>query len=76
MPPDLSPTVIDGELAERRGQILIRFLSLEYWITLLLATLLQADHGPTFCAPVVQKKNPTISNPTSRLRPVGHIPST
>jgi hypothetical protein len=45
--PDLSPTLIAPELAERLGQIVIRFASLEYWITLLLATLLQADHGGT-----------------------------
>jgi hypothetical protein len=43
--PDLSPTIIDPVLTERLGQIVVRFSSIEYWITLLLATLLQADHG-------------------------------
>jgi hypothetical protein len=43
--PDLKPTIVDPALTERLGQIVIRFSSLEYWITLLLATFLQADHG-------------------------------
>jgi hypothetical protein len=43
--PDLSPTQIDPALNDRLGQIVMRFSSLEYWVTALLATLLQADHG-------------------------------
>jgi|ERR1700730_14567551 len=43
--PDLSPTVIDPELTQRLGQIVIRWTSLEGWISALLAHMVQADPG-------------------------------
>ena len=43
--PDLSPTVVDSELRDRLGQIVIRWASAEVWISALLATLAKADHG-------------------------------
>jgi hypothetical protein len=47
--PDLAPaTPLHGELANRLGQIVVRWSSLEYFISLLLATLLKADHGAMF----------------------------
>jgi hypothetical protein len=43
--PDLSPTVVDSELRERLGQIVIRWASAEVWISALLATIAKADPG-------------------------------
>jgi hypothetical protein len=43
--PDLAPQTVDPELTEAVGRVVIRWSSLEYWISLLLATLLKADHG-------------------------------
>ncbi len=42
---DLSPTVIDSELTERLGQIVIRWSGLEAWLSHLLAHLVNADQG-------------------------------
>jgi hypothetical protein len=36
---------LDSELAAALGQIVYRWSALEYWISLLLTTLLKADHG-------------------------------
>jgi hypothetical protein len=62
--PDLSPTMIEPALAERLGQIVIRFCSLEYWISLLLAILLQADHGGT----MLITTNVSVSQQTKWIR--------
>jgi hypothetical protein len=43
--PDLTPTVIDPELRERLGQIVIRWASADAWISALLATIAHADPG-------------------------------
>jgi hypothetical protein len=44
--PDFGPVgPLDPELAQRIGQIVYRWSSLEYLISMLLATLLKADHG-------------------------------
>jgi len=44
--PNLAPAEpLDFELASRLGRIEVRWASLEYWISLLLSTLLKADHG-------------------------------
>lgn len=42
---DLTPTNIDPELTSRLGQIVIRWTSLEGWISALLAHMVQADPG-------------------------------
>lgn len=62
--PDLAPTVIDTELTERLGQIVVRWSSLEYWISLLLATMLKADHGGM----MVVTNNVAISVQTKWIR--------
>jgi hypothetical protein len=43
--PDLTPTIIDPELRERLGQIVIRWASADSWISALLATIAHADPG-------------------------------
>lgn len=43
--PDLAPLVLDSALTDRLGQVVVRWSSVEYWISLLLATFLKADHG-------------------------------
>jgi hypothetical protein len=44
--PDFGPVgPLDPDLARRIGQIVYRWSSLEYLISMLLATLLKADHG-------------------------------
>ena len=43
--PDFAPPVIGRELTERLGQIVISWSTLEYWISALLAHMLQADLG-------------------------------
>jgi hypothetical protein len=44
--PELPPAEpLDSDLAAALGQIVYRWSALEYWISLLLTTLLKADHG-------------------------------
>ena len=42
---DLTPTKVDPELTSRLGQIVIRWSSVDAWISALLATLVNGDHG-------------------------------
>jgi hypothetical protein len=47
--PDLAPAdSLDFEIASRLGQIVVRWASLEYWISLLLSTLLKAETDAGF----------------------------
>jgi hypothetical protein len=43
--PDLSPAVVDSELTQRLGQIVIRWATLENMMSLLIATLVAGDPG-------------------------------
>ncbi len=43
--PDLTPTQVDPELTSRLGQVVIRWASVDGWISALLATLVKGDHG-------------------------------
>jgi hypothetical protein len=43
--PDLAPMKLDPALAEPLGQMVVRWASLESWISMLLAHLLNADMG-------------------------------
>jgi hypothetical protein len=43
--PDLEPLTVDPALTEPLGQIVIRWASLESWVSFLLANLLDADPG-------------------------------
>jgi hypothetical protein len=62
--PDLSSGVIDPELMQRLGQIVIRWASAEQWISALLATFAKADLG----AMILITNNVSVSTQSRWIR--------
>lgn len=61
---DPTPTIVDPELTSRLGQIVIRWASLEGWISMMLATFVKADLGGMMVVTV----NTSVSTQTNWIR--------